>query len=145
MLIILNLIFGMIFGFILSRVGATDYSKIINMFLLKDLHLMFVIGSAIIVGIIGMQILKRTRLKTITGKEIVMKPKDRHWGNIIGGLIFGVGWAITGSCPGTIITQIGEGKLAALLSFLGIMVGTYLFGVLYPKLQSCQVSLDKKE
>jgi len=143
-MMILNLFFGILFGFYLSRAGATDYKKIIDMFLLKDLHLMFVIGSGIIVGIIGIQIIKRLKLKTLTGKEIEIKPKDRHLGNIIGGFIFGVGWALTGSCPGTIITQLGEGKLAALFTFLGLVVGTYLFGVFYPKLGKCLVPMGKK-
>ncbi len=143
-MMILNLFFGILFGFFLSRVGATDYKKIEEMFLLKDLHLMFVIGSAIVVGIIGIQIIKRLKLKTITGKEIEMKPKDRHMGNIIGGLVFGIGWALTGSCPGTIITQLGEGKLAALFTFLGLVAGTYLFGVFYPKLGKCLVPAGKK-
>ncbi|HPZ09351.1 MAG TPA: YeeE/YedE thiosulfate transporter family protein [Candidatus Eremiobacteraeota bacterium] len=133
---ILNLFFGILFGFILSRVGATQYDFIANMFLLKNLHLMGVIGSGIIAGAIGIQIIKRAHLKTITGEEIKITPKDRHWGNVIGGLIFGLGWGVTGSCPGTILTQLGEGKLAALFTLAGMILGTYLFGIFYPKLEN---------
>jgi uncharacterized membrane protein YedE/YeeE len=134
-MMILNLFFGILFGFILSRVGATHYDLIANMFLLKNLHLMGVIGVGVVVGAIVIQIIKRAKLKTITGEEIKISPKDRHWGNVIGGLIFGLGWGITGSCPGTILTQIGEGKLAALFTLTGMILGTYLFGILYPKLE----------
>jgi len=138
-----NLFFGILFGFLLSKAGATSYDKIKNMFLLSDVHLMFVIGSAIMVGIIGVQIIKRAKLKTLSGGEIVFHPKDNHTGNVIGGLIFGIGWALTGSCPGTIMSQIGEGKLAALFTLTGAILGTYLFGLLYPCLE--KFTLPKKE
>ncbi|MEQ8168647.1 MAG: DUF6691 family protein [Candidatus Eremiobacterota bacterium] len=144
MMTILNLFFGILFGFILSRVGATQYDLIANMFLLKNLHLMGVIGGGVVVGAIGIQIIKRAHLKTITGEEIKISPKDRHWGNVIGGLIFGIGWGITGSCPGTILTQLGEGKLAALFTLAGMILGTYLFGLLYPKLEHLATAAKKQ-
>ena len=131
---LITLLSGVLFGFILSRVGATSYNYIQKMFLLENLHLMGVIGFAVVVGALGIQVIKRTRMKTIDGREIEVQPKPGHRGIIAGGLIFGVGWAFTGSCPGTILSQIGEGKLAALFTFAGMLAGTYLFGVLSPRL-----------
>jgi len=140
---VLSLLLGVLFGFILVRAGATSYDLITNMFLFKNLHLMFVILSAIVVAFIGLTVIRKFNVKTIDGKEIKITPKGKHIGNIIGGLIFGAGWAVTGSCPGTILGQLGEGKLAALFSFTGMILGTYLYGVMYPRLEKMMKS-DKK-
>ncbi|MDQ7825334.1 MAG: YeeE/YedE thiosulfate transporter family protein [Candidatus Eremiobacteraeota bacterium] len=140
---VITLLSGVLFGFILSRVGATSYNYIQKMFLLIDLHLMGVIGLAVVVGALGIQVIKRTRMKAIDGKEIQVQPKEGHRGIIAGGLIFGVGWALTGSCPGTILSQIGEGKLAALFTFAGMLAGTYLFGVLSPRLARLMEPVQK--
>jgi len=133
-MMLVYLISGAFFGFILSRVGATSYDYIMRMFLFKDLHLMGVIGGAVAVAMVGIQIIKRFRLKTLGGNTIEIKPKEGSRGNIIGGLLFGVGWALSGSCPGTVLSQLGEGKLAALFTFAGMVTGTYLFGVLQPRI-----------
>jgi len=125
---------GVLFGFILSRVGATSYDLIMRMFLFTNLHLMGVIGMAVLVAMAGIQLIRRLGLKTIQGGEIEIKEKSRNRGNIVGGLLFGVGWALSGSCPGTVLSQIGEGKLDALFTCAGLVAGTYLFGALQPKI-----------
>ncbi len=119
------LAFGALFGFILSRVGATDYDAIVGMFALTDLHLMGVIGSAVLVAGVGLRLLRRRR-PTLAALAS-MTPKPRKAGNVVGGLLFGAGWAITGTCPGTVMAQLGEGKMVALFTLTGILIGAALY------------------
>lgn len=114
------LLFGLVFGFLLSRVGATDYDAIAGMFLLTDLHLMGVIGGAVVVAGLG---LAWKRGPTIT-------PKPFKPGLVVGAVLFGAGWAITGTCPGTGLAQIGEGKGVALFTVAGIFAGSALYRLL---------------
>ena len=126
-MLFINLLFGALFGFILSRVDATSYTAISKMFQLQDLHLMGVIGGAIVVAGIGLAILRRRGAYDIQGQSVTIKPKPRKAGNIVGSLFFGAGWAITGTCPGTALAQIGEGQLLALFTVGGILVGTEIY------------------
>lgn len=118
--------FGVLFGFILSRVGATDYDAIAGMFRLTDLHLVGVIGGAVAVAAIGFAVIKKKHLRARTGEAMAITPKPMTRGVIAGGLAFGVGWALSGTCPGTALAQIGEGRLAGLFTFAGILLGSYL-------------------
>jgi len=130
----LYLVLGTIFGFILSRSGAADYGFIQRMFLLQEVQLYGIIGTAVVVTAAGLAVLKR-RGRTLRGAQLQIELKPGHPGNIIGGLIFGVGWSITGMCPGPILVNIGEGKLYAVAALAGALAGTACFGVLYPRLQ----------
>ena len=121
------LLLGTLFGFILSRVGATEYDAIANMFLLRDLHLMGVIGGAVVVAGVGLRLLKKKQIACADGCSIVIKEKNRKPGNIVGGVIFGVGWALTGTCPGTGLAQLGEGKLMAFFTVVGMFLGAALY------------------
>ncbi len=116
--------FGILFGFLLSRVGATAFDAIANMFLLEDLHLAGVIGVAIIVAGIGLRLMARTGGSTLATTISPKPPKD---GNAIGGVIFGAGWALTGTCPGTGLAQLGEGQLMAVFTIAGMLLGAWLF------------------
>ena len=120
-------LFGVLFGFILSRADATDYDAIANMFLLRDLHLVGVIGVAIATAGIGLALLRRAGVRSADGGPLAMEQKPRTPGNLWGGLVFGAGWAITGTCPGTALSQLGEGKLVALFTIAGMLVGTALY------------------
>lgn len=111
------LFIGMLFGFALVKARASDYDAIVNMFRLTDLHLVGVIGTAIVVGFIGTHL--------FWNKKIPIKP--HHAGIIPGAILFGIGWGLSGSCPGTSLAQIGEGKLTALFTLAGMLVGTYLY------------------
>lgn len=82
----------------------------------------------------GLWLLKRYG-KTASGAPIQLLDKGRHGGNVLGGALFGVGWAMTGMCPGPIFVNIGEGKLYAIAALIGALCGTWVFGVLYPRLQ----------
>lgn len=119
--------FGLLFGFLLARVGATDYDAIARMFLLDDLHLAGVIGVAVVVAGIGMRLLPRygRRVGLVVAP---VEPKAMKPGVVVGGVLFGAGWAITGTCPGTGLAQLGEGRLTALFTLSGLLLGTALYG-----------------
>jgi uncharacterized membrane protein YedE/YeeE len=131
---LLFFIFGGAFGFVLSRSGAADYDYIQKMFLLQDLQLYGIIGTAVAVTAPGLWLLRRLG-RTAAGAPLVIKPKPFHAGNAIGGALFGVGWSLTGMCPGPILVNLGEGKVYALFALAGTLVGAYLLGVSYPRLQ----------
>jgi len=125
--------FGTAFGFVLSRSGAADYDQIQQMFLFESVQLYGIIGTAVAVTAPGLWLLKR-RGRTFGGEPLVVKPKPRHPGNIIGGVLFGIGWSLTGMCPGPILVNLGEGKIYALAALAGVLVGATLFGSLYERL-----------
>ncbi len=126
---------GTIFGLVLSRSGAADYDYIQGMFLFEEFQLYGIIGTAVVVTAPGLYLLKRYG-KSANGEPIRFDPKPGHRGNVYGGILFGIGWSITGMCPGPILVNIGEGKLYALAALAGTLVGAGAFGVLYPKLQN---------
>lgn len=114
---ILYVLLGTSFGFFLSRSGAADYNYIQAMFLFDSFQLYGIIGTAVILTSIGIRLIKR-RGRTASGQPIVVEVKPLHRGNVIGGLLFGIGWSITGTCPGPIIVNMGEGKLYAAAALL---------------------------
>lgn len=132
MLIYLTL--GTIFGFILSRSGAADYGYIQGMFLFERFQLYGIIGTAVVITAAGIWPIKRHG-RTLFGRPIEIELKPLHRGNVLGGLIFGVGWSLAGMCPGPIFVNVGEGKIYALAALAGALTGTALFGAAYPRLQ----------
>lgn len=128
------LLFGTVFGWVLSRSGAADYDYIQGMFLFTELQLYGIIGVAVAVALPGIAWMKRHG-RGLGGKELSVTPKPHHRGNVVGGVLFGVGWSITGMCPGPMLVNIGEGKVYALAALAGALVGAGLFGVLYERLR----------
>ena len=126
--------FGLVFGLTLSRSGAADWNYIQKMFLFEDFQLYGILASAVLTTSIGMGLARRYG-RTITGEPLRIKGKSVHVGNLVGGALFGAGWAITGMCPGPIMVNIGEGKVYALAAFAGVLVGTWIFGRFYFPLQ----------
>jgi uncharacterized membrane protein YedE/YeeE len=126
-------LFGTAFGFVLSRSGAADYDYVQGMFLLESFQLYGIIGTAVAVTAPGLWLLKRAG-RAATGEPLAVKAKPRHPGNVVGGLLFGVGWSITGMCPGPILVNVGEGKVYALGALAGALVGASLFALLYERL-----------
>jgi hypothetical protein len=124
-------VFGIVFGFLLQKGGVTNYDIIIGQLLLKDFTVVKVMLSAVITGMIGIHLMKSLGW-------IQLNPKAGSWGkNAIGGLIFGLGFAVLGYCPGTIAGAIGNGYLDALVGGLtGILLGSGLLAAAYPKLRS---------
>ncbi len=125
---------GTVFGLLLSRSGAADYDYIQAMFLFENEQLYGILCVAVSVAALGFWLLKKSG-RTVTGEPLNCRPKPSHPGNIYGGLLFGVGWSMTGMCPGPILVNIGEGKLYAICAFVGAIAGAYSFGALYPRLQ----------
>jgi uncharacterized membrane protein YedE/YeeE len=129
------LLLGTIFGFILSRSGAADYDYIQGMFLFERFQLYGIIGSAVAFTAPGLWAIERFG-RTITGRPIEIELKRLNRGTVMGGLLFGAGWSMTGMCPGPIFVNIGEGKLYALAALAGALSGAALFGTVYPRVQS---------
>ena len=130
---LLFLAFGAAFGFVLSRSGAADYDVVQEMFLLESFQLYGIMAVAVALTAPGLRVLKRMG-RTATGAPLAVKPKPRHPGNLLGGAIFGVGWSLTGMCPGPIFVNVGEGKLYALGALAGAIAGAALFSALYERL-----------
>lgn len=128
------LVFGALFGLILSRSGAADYGFIQEMFLFQSFQLYGIIGSAVLLTAPGLWWIRR-RGRTIAGAPLALELKPLHRGNVIGGVLFGVGWSIAGMCPGPVLVNIGEGKVYAIAALAGALVGAGLFGQFYPSLQ----------
>ncbi|MBX3012683.1 MAG: YeeE/YedE family protein [Caldilineaceae bacterium] len=118
---------GISFGIILTKAEVISWFRIQRMFRFEEAHMYLVIASAVVVGAISLFILKRLQLKTITHEPIQIREKPFQKGIIFGGIIFGLGWAITGACPGPIYAQIGSGELLAILTFVGAFLGAYLY------------------
>jgi uncharacterized membrane protein YedE/YeeE len=93
-----------------------------------------IIGSAIVVGMISVLLIKHLNIKTISGETVVIPDKKFNWGNVYGGLIFGLGWAITGACPGPLFAQIGSGFGVIIITLLSAIAGTWVYGLLRDKL-----------
>lgn len=118
--------FGVLFGFVLNRVGATEFDAIFDMFALRNLHLAGVMAVAIALLALAFRWLRAGARRTLQGEPIALVPKPMTPGLVWGALLFGVGWALSGACPGTALAQVGEGKLAALATVAGIFVSSAL-------------------
>ncbi len=119
--------FGLLFGYFLSKSQATDYDAMMDMFRFKSVQLWGVIGMAIFIVSLGLLILPLIHKPTLSGKPLDWKPLKFHPNRIFGALVFGTGWALSGACPGTALTQIGEGKLMAIATVGGILAGVWLY------------------
>ena len=128
------LLLGTVFGFILSRSGAADYNFVQGMFLFTEFQLYGIMAVAVLAGAAGIRLIKK-RGRTILGRRISIELKPLHRGNVVGGVLFGIGWSITGMCPGPILVNIGEGKVYALAALAGALAGASLLGSIYPALQ----------
>lgn len=120
---------GTLFGWILARGGLTDYDVMMGLFRLDNLHVAGVMGIGIGLSAVGLFALRRTQPTPPLGERIAIAPKPWPRGLIPAGLLFGTGWALTGACPGPAFTQLGEGKLGALATVGGMLLGTWLYGV----------------
>lgn len=129
------LLVGFVFGIVLTKSEAVSWYRIYEMFQFQSFHMYGIIMVAIGTGIIGLQIIKRIQIKDIKGQPIVIQDKEsgsfRYW---IGGILFGLGWALVGSCPGPIFILLGAGFAPMILVLLGALLGTFLYGVLKDKL-----------
>ena len=125
---------GILFGIAFTKAEIISWFRIQEMFRLQSFHMYGVIGTAIVVGMISVWLIKRYKLKTIYGEKIEFHPKKFNKGQIIGGLIFGLGWAMTGACPGPLFAQIGAGFLVIIVVLLSAIAGTWVYGYFREKL-----------
>lgn len=125
---------GVFLGILFTKSEVASWQRVHDMFLFKEPHMYLIIGVAIAVAALSMQVITRLGLNSVEGRPIKYKPKPYHKGVIIGGFLFGAGWAITGACPGPIYAQIGGGEWMALLTLGGALAGTFSYAALKPKL-----------
>ena len=119
---------GLLFGIILVKSEVISWFRIQEMFRLQSFHMFGVIGSAVVVGIISVLLIKKQKVKSLEGELIKIEPKKFNKGQIYGGLIFGLGWAITGACPGPLFAQIGTGATVVVVTLLSAIAGTWVYG-----------------
>ena len=108
---------GMLFGIVFVKAEIVSWFRIQEMFRFESFHMYGVIGTAVVVGMISVFIIKKYNIKTLDGEQVILTPKTNNKGVIIGGLIFGLGWAITGACPGPLFAQIGSGFTVIIITF----------------------------
>ena len=122
---------GILLGFILYKSEAASWFRIYEMFRFQSFHMFGIIGSAIISGIIIVQIIKRRHVKNQEGQEIVIKDKSNTYPRyILGGFIFGCGWAIAGACPAPMFILLGAGHTVFIVYLIAAMTGTFVYGLL---------------
>lgn len=125
---------GIYFGIVLTKSEVVRWQRVHDMFLFREPFMYLIISTGIVVAAVLMLVIKKLGLKSIQGAAIKYEPKPFHTGVVIGGMIFGAGWAITGACPGPIYAQIGGGAWMALFTFAGTLGGMYLYAWLKPGL-----------
>ena len=126
---------GFLFGIVLTKSEAVSWYRIYEMFQFQSFHMYGIIGVAVATGVLGIQIIKRNHIKDVSGLPIEIEDKEkgnaRYW---IGGIFFGLGWALVGSCPGPIFILIGAGFMPVILVLIGALIGTIIYGALKSKL-----------
>jgi uncharacterized membrane protein YedE/YeeE len=122
------LVFGMFFGIVLIKAEVVSWYRIQEMFRLQSFHMFGVIGSAVAVGALSVFLIKKLKIKSIQGEEIVLPEKTFNKGQIYGGLLFGFGWAMTGACPGPLFAQLGYGATTIIVTILAAIAGTWVYG-----------------
>ena len=128
------LVLGTLFGIVMAKSEAFSWFRIQEMFRLQSFHMFGIIGSAVLVGMVSIWLIKKFEVKTIYGEAIEIHDKKFNKGQIYGGLIFGLGWAITGACPGPLFAQIGTGATIIAITLLSAIGGTWVYGYLREKL-----------
>jgi uncharacterized protein len=125
---------GIVFGIAFTKSEIISWFRMQEMFRLQNFFMFGVMGTAIVIGIISILIIKRFNVKTIYGEKIIFHKKKFNKGQVIGGLIFGLGWAMTGACPGPLFAQIGAGFLVVNVVLLSAIAGTWVYGYFREKL-----------
>jgi len=129
------LLIGVVFGIVMSKAEVISWYRIYEMFKFQSFHMYGIIGSAVILGIIIVQLIKKTGINSIEGSPIKFNPKNMSIPRyIIGGIIFGMGWAMTGACPGPMFVLLGQGAGVILVILFSALIGTFTYGVLRNKL-----------
>ncbi len=125
---------GIAFGIVFVKAEIISWFRIQEMFHLQSFFMYGVIGTAVIIGMLSVWIIKKFDIKTLYGETIVFEERTFNKGHIYGGFIFGIGWAITGACPGPIFAQISSGFIVVGITFLSAVLGTWIYGYFREKL-----------
>ncbi|WP_419211980.1 DUF6691 family protein [Maribacter sp. X9] len=129
------LVIGIFFGIIMYKSEAASWFRIYEMFEFGSFHMYGIIGSALVLGVLGVQIIKRYKIKAIGGTEMNLHPKKKSIARyLIGGIIFGLGWALAGACPGPMYVLAGAGYYSILVVIGGALLGTFVYGMIKDKL-----------
>lgn len=129
------LLVGIVFGIIMVKSEAVSWYRIYEMFHFQSFHMYGIIGVAVVVGTIGVQLMKKNNVKDFSGNPIYIEPKEKGFARyIIGGALFGLGWGLVGTCPGPIFVLIGAGFYPVILILIGALLGTFFYGLLKDKL-----------
>ncbi len=119
---------GILFGIVFVKTEIISWFRIQEMFRLQSFHMYGVIGTAVVTGMISVWLIKKYKVKTIHGEPIEFHPKKFSKGQVYGGLLFGMGWALTGACPGPLFALIGTGALVVLVVLISAIAGTWVYG-----------------
>ena len=127
---------GILFGIVLTKSEVISWYRIQEMFRFQSFHMYGIIGSAVLTAMIGLQIIKRLRLRALDGQPIVIPPKKmgkgtRYWA---GGTLFGLGWGLAGACPGPLFALLGNGVTVIVVAILSALLGTWCYGALRSRL-----------
>ena len=127
---------GILFGVVLTRSEVISWFRIQEMFRFQSFHMYGIIGLAVMTGVLSIQCIKRYQLKDIDGQDIIIESKDKSmfFQYIIGGFIFGIGWAFTGACPGPLYALIGNGVWVVIVPLFMAVIGAFFYGILREKL-----------
>ncbi len=129
------LLLGIVFGIVMAKSEAISWFRIQEMFRFQAFHMYGIIGTAVTLGVVGVALIKKFKIRDFHGNPILFFPKDKSVARyLIGGTIFGLGWALSGACPGPMVVNIGYGFLSMIVVFFFAIVGTYLYGVFMKKL-----------
>ena len=129
------LLLGIVFGIVMTKSEAVSWFRIQEMFRFQAFHMYGIIGTAVTLGVAGVALIKKFNIRDYQGNPIVFSPKDKSVSRyLLGGSIFGLGWALSGACPGPIVVNVGYGYWAMAIVFFFALVGTYLYDVIKNKL-----------
>jgi uncharacterized membrane protein YedE/YeeE len=129
------LITGIVFGIVMAKSEAFSWFRIQEMFRFQAFHMYGIIGTAVTLGVLGVFLIKKLQFRDFAGNPIRFFPKDKSYPRyLLGGTIFGLGWALSGACPGPMVVNIGYGYLTMIIVFFFAIVGTFLYGIVKDKL-----------
>jgi uncharacterized protein len=125
------LVVGILFGIVMTKSEALSWYRIQEMFRFQAFHMYGIIGTAVVLGVIGVFLIKKFKVRDISGSPITFYPKDKSiFRYLLGGTIFGLGWALSGACPGPMVVNLGYGFLSFSIVILFAMVGTFFYGII---------------
>ncbi len=126
---------GILFGIVMSKSEAISWYRIQEMFRFQSFHMYGIIGTAVVLGVISVYLIKKFKMRDYQGNPIIFTPKEKSVPRyLFGGIIFGLGWALVGSCPGPLFVNLGHAYWPILLAIFGGLLGTYFYGVLRDRL-----------